>query len=227
MDGVLVDFVGGICAVHNRPSPYDNPANRYEWDIHKLWGISEAEFWHPTNYQGFWENLNPTPEAHEIVAACEAIPQMRTAILTSPNQNPHCVAEKKLWIKKHFPQLSKRMIFTANKEYCASADTMLIDDKTLNCLNFMEFGGHAMLYPRPWNSSTANLSVALKEFITDQDLLRFLEANPTAVRHSVNKYGKPSWQWNAGSLYADAYSLRSALMSVRRLHQATADQAGD
>ena len=47
MDGVIADFVGGICHAHNRPYPYDEPAALGVWDIEKLWSMSAAEFCSP------------------------------------------------------------------------------------------------------------------------------------------------------------------------------------
>jgi hypothetical protein len=29
---------------------------------------------------------------------------------------------------------------------------VLIDDNTKNCQTFQEFGGHALLFPAPWNA---------------------------------------------------------------------------
>ncbi len=42
MDGVLADFVKGVCLAHKRESPYrpDNIACLGQFDMDKLWGIT-------------------------------------------------------------------------------------------------------------------------------------------------------------------------------------------
>ena len=40
MDGVLADFVDGVCQAHDRAFPYDDPSNYGHFDIEPLWGMS-------------------------------------------------------------------------------------------------------------------------------------------------------------------------------------------
>ncbi|MFN9112478.1 MAG: hypothetical protein ACK5XN_20625, partial [Bacteroidota bacterium] len=69
MDGVLVDFVGGVLAHHNiDPS---EQANIKSWDFFQQFGIAEQEFWNNTAASsGFWQHLPAYPYAHDVMDLC-------------------------------------------------------------------------------------------------------------------------------------------------------------
>jgi len=151
MDGVLADFVGGICKLHNRTC-YDKPEHMGEFKMEKLWGMSKEEFWIPQDKQGFWLGLEKTVEADDIVQlADETVGFKNIAIVTSPSNNIFCISEKKVWMKKYFPGLEKRMIFTNVKGFVAGPNRLLIDDKDKNVDEFNRAGGWGILLPRYWN----------------------------------------------------------------------------
>lgn len=162
MDGVLVDFVGGASKVHNRETPYTTEESLGVWEIETLWGISSREFWEPLEYQGFWENLEKTPEADEIVeVVCDKFGVENIAILTALSRSVFCVGEKCKWIKKHYPQFRKSMIFTKAKQFLAGSNRFLIDDKDTNISSFNQAGGWGITVPRLWNAwhDRANLVI--------------------------------------------------------------------
>jgi len=64
-DGVLADFVSGICQAHGRDDPYHREDSKGVWDIWELWDIPLDEFWEPCEYD-FWRNLPKTPEADYV-----------------------------------------------------------------------------------------------------------------------------------------------------------------
>lgn len=153
MDGVLADFVGGICQVHNRPSPYEDPRAYNEFDIEKLWGMTPEEFWVPVAKPGFWIGLKKTDEADDIVdLACKYFGPKNVAILTAPANDPGCVPEKKEWIAKYYPQLKANILYGSAKRFLAGPDRLLIDDRDKNVANFRDAGGSAILLPRLWNA---------------------------------------------------------------------------
>lgn len=155
-DGVLADFVGAACRAHARSSPFEDPANRGAWDIAKLWGISEEDFWAPLQGENFWVNLEKTPEADMIVAAAQKMVGVaNVCILTTPDQSAHCIPGKRAWMAKNFPYLAKQMIFTGVKRFLAAPNTLLIDDGEHNVDPFRGAGGNAILVPRMWNRSFA------------------------------------------------------------------------
>ena len=152
MDGVLVDFVGGVCKAHNKPFPYNDPQNHNIFSLEDVWKISSEEVWKPCDGPTFWEDLEETPEAKNLVkAVTSTFGVENTAILTAPSQSPYCVPGKRKWIKKHFPQLQKNIIFTSAKKFLAAPGRLLIDDRNENVDEFRNGGGSAILMPRLWN----------------------------------------------------------------------------
>jgi len=151
MDGVLADFVKGACVAHLRDC-YDKPEHLGIFDMEKLWGISVAEFYAPLKGFEFWASLDKTPEADAIVeAALKNVGPTQVAILTSPVNDPECVPAKRYWIEKHYPILTKNMIFAYKKGFIAGPEKVLVDDKDRNISEFVAGGGHGILVPRLWN----------------------------------------------------------------------------
>lgn len=144
MDGVLADFVGGICKVHGVENPYKDPKNAGVWDIWTLLGMSVKEFWKPCEYD-FWMNLEPTREFSAY--------SMAGIVITSPSQNHGCVEGKVAWLKKYMPCLKREdIIFASGKHHLARPGWQLIDDNDKNINAWREAGGQGILVPRPWNS---------------------------------------------------------------------------
>lgn len=151
MDGVLADFVGAACRVHNRTC-YDKREHMGEFSLEKCWGISAAEFWAPTDSFDFWMNLDKTAEADMIVeTAVDIVGWENVAILTIPSDLPECINAKKEWIKFYYPRLAKQMIFAYDKGFIADPGKLLVDDRDRNVEDWKAVGGDAILVPRPWN----------------------------------------------------------------------------
>jgi 5'(3')-deoxyribonucleotidase len=165
MDGVLADFIGGACKAHGRPYPYENESALGIWDTEKLWGISAAEFWQPIDaYDKFWDTLDKTAEADILVDMVTGLfGRDNVAVLTAPSMDPTCVPGKRRWMQRHYPWLSKKMIFASHegKQFMAGKDTLLIDDKDSNVVEFREAGGSAILMPRHWNVRWMQAEVCL------------------------------------------------------------------
>lgn len=152
MDGVIADFVAGICLAHGRTSPYAGGANLGVFDMEKIWGITPEEFWRPANSREFWEDLPKTPEADSIIALASArFAPEDIAILTSPSMDPGSIPGKRAWIERHYPQLKSSMILTSAKQFLAGEGRVLIDDRTENIDSFNAFGGEGVMVPRAWN----------------------------------------------------------------------------
>jgi 5'(3')-deoxyribonucleotidase len=152
MDGVLTDFVGAACRAHGKSNPYDDAAAQGVWAMETLWGMSGKEFWAPCNGEGFWDRLEKTPEADDIVKLItDTFGVENVALLTAPSMSGFCIPEKRLWIRRNYPQLEGGMIFTAAKKFLAGPDRLLIDDRDKNIEDFRLFGGKAVTVPRPWN----------------------------------------------------------------------------
>ena len=152
MDGVLADFVGGVCKAHDRKTPYEDPKSFGIFDMEKLWGIDAEAFWGPLEYEGFWYWLDKTPEADEIVElVCGQFGSRNIAILTSPSEYAHCIPEKKEWMKKHYPELAKQMFFGSAKRFMGGPGKVLVDDRDFNIKEFENAVGQGITVCRPWN----------------------------------------------------------------------------
>lgn len=151
MDGVLADFVGGICKAHALPNPYLDPANHGRYCIEEIWGVTPAKFWAPTDEE-FWTFLEPTPEADEIVRLCtSAVGKENITVFSSPCATRGCMEGKYEWLRRHFPQFYRQFLFGPQKYLCAQSGHWLIDDFDQNVQQFRSAGGWAWLFPRPWN----------------------------------------------------------------------------
>jgi len=79
---------------------------------------------------GFYENLEPIPEAIETVKKLGEKYDM--FILSTPSwSKPHCWSEKRLWVAKHFGDLFRKKVILAHRKDLIRGD-ILIDDHTWN-----------------------------------------------------------------------------------------------
>lgn len=174
MDGVLANFLGAACKVHNRPLPYVlDPTCRGVFDIETIWGMTNDEFWKPIDQLGisFWNGLEKTGEADEIVdLLTNRFGVSNVCLLTAPSDDPSCVIGKKLWINKHYPQFKKRVLFTTAKEFLAGPTRVLVDDSDSNIEKFFADGGYAIRVPRLWNKDHS------KHLVVMQSIRRQLKA---------------------------------------------------
>lgn len=152
LDGVLVDFVGGVCRYFGKANPYTRPEAQGEWGLEKLLGIEPEDFWRPLSYS-FWAHLEPTPDAWPILAAVEnaARGPQNVCLLTSPCQTAGCVDGKMEWIKQNLPDYQRRVLFGSAKHFVAESGKILVDDSDANCDAWRKAGGQAVLVARPWN----------------------------------------------------------------------------
>lgn len=151
LDGVLVDFVNGMCLAHNRESPYTSENNLGNYKLEDCWGITASEFWSVATKE-FWSSLDWLPDGKELYQnIIESAGAENVTILTSGG-HPDAAAGKVQWIQKHLPEIENRYLIGPDKSVCARADAVLLDDNDQNVLNFRKAGGHALLVPRAWNS---------------------------------------------------------------------------
>jgi hypothetical protein len=166
LDGVLVDFVGGVCKLHNIPDPYLDPVNYGVWGFAGVAGMSNNQFWDSLTLD-FWENLEWTHDGAAILHLCElAYGEHNICILTSPpaSRQDEAITGKMRWINKHLPQYARRLLVGPAKEFCASPTSVLVDDYDENIKKFNASGGRGYLYPRLWNSKHVEAANALEVF---------------------------------------------------------------
>ena len=157
MDGVLVNFVGGVCrqlgtteeeliARHSPPVP---------WDLPTLFGRSFSEIETKLD-EGFWENLEKYPWADELVEYVTGYFPNGVILCTSAGRPGtsffhRAAIGKSLWVHKHFPAFADSMVVCCQKWHLAGRGKMLIDDSTKQVLEFASHGGTAVLFPQWWN----------------------------------------------------------------------------
>lgn len=158
MDGVLVDFIGGLCrlfgttesdlaARHEKPLP---------WSLEKLFGRPFAEIDAKADI-GFWYNLEPYPWADEVVETVCRLFHDRVFLCTSGG-NPgtsyfnRAAIGKALWVHRHYPHLADSLIFAFQKWPLAGPDKILVDDCESHVERFQANDGEAILFPQWWNS---------------------------------------------------------------------------
>lgn len=153
MDGVLVDFVGGVLKHHKLPG---TTVDRFKgsYAIETILDMTPAEFWtHLDENRKFWADLSPTRECFQIIESLERqFGKQHVYLLSSPAMSPDCYSGKAEWVAKHLPRYMSRLFLMGKKHFCAARGRLLVDDSDANVDMFRRFGGSAVLYPRPWNS---------------------------------------------------------------------------
>ena len=153
LDGVLVDFVGGINRVFSLPTEFPPPKNGVpQWDWFKHHGITDEQV-NDICTSDFWANLKWTLDGHEIFRIItKYIKPENIYLLTCPMPNLESASGKAQWVNKHLPFYNDRLIITrAPKQLLAGSNRILIDDKTENIDEFRKAGGQGILVPRIWN----------------------------------------------------------------------------
>lgn len=150
MDGVLVNTIQGISDFHRIGNPYTYGVESV-WDLTETMGIPEKELWSPLGYD-FWKNLKPYPWMEELVHYLERhFLAENICLLTTPCKTRGCADGKIAWIEKYLPSYTKKYLLGDSKEFCASPESLLIDDNNNNISNFKFAHGRAFLFAAPWN----------------------------------------------------------------------------
>ena len=147
MDGVIVDFHR---AVEERFGKVSNPLV-WDFNYRKDFNMDFEQFWSSCDNE-FWENLEFTKEAKAILLALwERDLTKNVCLLSKPV--PHAYQGKVDWIRRNMPQFyaKKQFLLGPDKDWCAHPQALLIDDNYDHCKDFRAAGGHAFLFPRPWN----------------------------------------------------------------------------
>ena len=151
MDGVLVNFVQGVCDRFDCENPYEYGKIRRKWDICSELGLSPTDVWPSLDFS-FWINLKPYPWFRLVMNKLESkFGAKNICLLTTPVSQPGCRDGKYTWIKQHLPEYSTRHLIGVGKEFCAGPGSLLIDDKESNIRAFRNRGGFAFLFAAPWN----------------------------------------------------------------------------
>ena len=156
LDGVIVDWVGGLCKHFNKENPYSsNAQKKQDGRIENYFQLDRNSFWEPCRSYEFWANLNPTPWMEEIINfALDYFDKRHICILTScgkQDDTGEACKGKVQWIKKHLPQFSDRFLIGHPKWLTACDKTFLIDDSDHQLDPFFQYGGNPLCVPQPYN----------------------------------------------------------------------------
>lgn len=170
MDGVIVDFVGGLCAYYALPYPYDDSSAAGEYDCFSLLGLGNGAKMRVMNNEHFWRNLQYMPDGKAIFKLVSES-SASLVLLTDTGGYVYSASGKAGWVERHMPDVPMYMVFTSvlssvgqdtakAKARFAAPDALLIDDSDKNVEAWQQAGGCAILVPRPWNSRHALASYA-------------------------------------------------------------------
>ena len=139
---------------------YDKYPNENGYDIvataNQILGYQRftvPSFWSMIPRQ-FWASAPKSAEHDFILAKCEElVGREGICLLTGPTKDPDCLAGKLEWITANLPSwLHRQYLVGPRKNFCAHPEALLIDDSDANVDKFREWGGNAILVPRPWNT---------------------------------------------------------------------------
>lgn len=151
MDGVLTDFVGGVCRALGKTNPY--PKETRDYTFWNAWPDISTKDVNAYCTFDFWQNLEWVYDGRDILKAImDTLGLGGIYLLTKPMPNPESPTGKWLWIYDNLPVYLERTIITqAPKSLLARPGTLLIDDNDENIDEFIAAGGEGTLVPRPWN----------------------------------------------------------------------------
>ena len=165
MDGVLVDWLGGVSKLYNlnfNPYPFLG-----EWDCINKLGLNTEEFWKPLS-RDFYANLDWTVDGEEILKYCvDAVGWDNICVLTSCIKDGRCAAGKIDWIQRKVPKLRRNYLIGPKKYFASNSNRVLIDDANHNIDSWI---GPSILVPRDWNrhyAASKYSAIIVREKIKD------------------------------------------------------------
>ncbi len=145
------------------PTDYDEYDSDWGYDIVKAMNAllcdpeppwTTDDFWADIGRR-IWKSVPKTYFCDELIETCaNLVGKGNVCILTTPVDDPDCVAGKLEWIQKFLPTwIHRQYALCPRKEFCAHPNALLIDDKESNIRAFAggHRGGHGIICPRPWN----------------------------------------------------------------------------
>lgn len=157
-DGVLADFVGGVCREVNKTIPERvhqfKPKDFTEWDIGRLL----PSYWKGiVSRPGFCYGLEPYPDAKEgmktlLDSGAKAI------VVTSPWTSDSWISERIEWLRCHFSIDRTNIIFADSGHKALIKGDFLIEDNLPTLQDWSrENKGYGYLIDRPWNQDATLL----------------------------------------------------------------------
>lgn len=160
MDGVIADFVSRSLMVADIPLTHDEVT---EWSYFEKY-MTQGEFWnHIERDADFWNQLNEygwSTDLYQSLAVTSTV-----VFCSTPSRDANAASQKIEWLRSHgyMGQNENRYFLVGHapskdgskfgKNMLACPETVLIDDSDVNIRDFIESGGHGILFPQPWNEN--------------------------------------------------------------------------
>ena len=158
MDGVVANFVKKICEAHGRCNPYTDTDFRSDYEMlnsEVFKGMTVQEFFEPCGTPEFWETIEPTHDADEIISTILEFFEPEDVCISTAHtlQTGPCCDGKTRWLQNRYAHLNLHFTASFNraKYFAASPWSLLLDDGERNTDRFEKEGGNTILLPRPWN----------------------------------------------------------------------------
>jgi 5'(3')-deoxyribonucleotidase len=132
--------------------------------------ITDVEFWKLVT-RDVWRRIPRSPQFDMVLEFAESFGRENVTLLSATTDCPEQLAAKLEWVQEFCPSwLHKQYLFGPRKWPCADGRSLLIDDSDHQVNAFRQWGGEAILVPRPWNShakhnTTTYLANKFKTFL--------------------------------------------------------------
>ena len=174
MDGVLCDWLGGVCKLYGRDRDEFALASREGVDFREWLGVTNDALWAKVHEAGvdFWANLDTYPWAYDLWVLCNKT--AKTKICSTPGRwptTPDSLAGKQLWLQRELGCPGKTFRDTnfsfSKEDFAILPGIVLIDDRKAVIEPFVAKGGMAIQCPNDfeerWREVPNALSVVKAE----------------------------------------------------------------
>jgi len=151
LDGVIANFVAGSIEACELPITEDDVQ---QWNYYEPF-MTRYEFWRRIHeHQYFWEDLPVYPGSYELVDRLES--RGDVIFCTDPSGDDDAATGKIKWLVRNgfVKPGGNNYVLTHHKHLLAKPGVVLIDDYPANVEKFIEHGGEALLFDRPWNKGS-------------------------------------------------------------------------
>ena len=165
LDGVLVDFVGGLAKALGSALTRHTWPDTYCLELALGLDSPEAVWQHPNvETKDFWANLEKLQWADDLVKL--AGKRRREVVFLSQGvRDPQSYGGKVMWVKQHYPKIP--YLLGSQKKFVAAPGHILIDDHLDNIDAWAVRGGTAVLVPAPWNEFRGMADDLVVSSVTD------------------------------------------------------------
>ena len=137
----------------------DRVVRECNWDLEKLWGMTQKEWWEAIDENpNFWLEIPMFEWSDHLYNELQKHAD-EVVIMTAPAQNPMCIAHKLIWLKDYMNIMPSHVITGKKKYLLARSDALLVDDAPHNIDSFVANGGNGALVPSDWNTTDLDFSM--------------------------------------------------------------------